>query len=422
MNVFLGILAFSFLIIVHELGHFMFAKFAGIKVLEFSIFMGPKLFSINRGETLYSIRAIPIGGYVKMEGEEESSDDEMAYNKKSIGARASVIAAGPIMNILMAVLILAFVFSFMGFTTNEIAQVTPGSPITNAGIKEGDIVKKYDGKTVLHPMDISLMLYVSNGEPVDVEVMRGNEREDFTITPEKIYQFGFSAKQDENLNTNVVAKVSPNSPASEGGLMADDKIINLNDTEVNNIDEIRNFLKINKDNPVDVIVIRNGKQVPLRITPKFAQYNLGFIFKNEKGGVINTFKHSVTYTLSSIKNVYYSLSLLIKGKVSANEISGPVGIVSELGNVVEAGPTLFYKFILLLNFTAFISINLGIMNLIPFPALDGSKLLLLLIEGIRKKPLAPNKEAMISMVGFAILIMIMIFTFYNDIFKLVSGG
>src|SRR5665647_1562562 len=145
-TIIIGIIAFSFLIFIHELGHFTVAKLCKIRVNEFSLFMGPKLFSFKKGETEYSLRLVPIGGYVKMEGEEENSDDERAYNRKPVWQRFLVIAAGPIMNIVVAILLIFLVYINGGYGINKVYDVQPLSPAAVAGIEKGDVIIGYDSK------------------------------------------------------------------------------------------------------------------------------------------------------------------------------------------------------------------------------------------------------------------------------------
>jgi regulator of sigma E protease len=430
MSIVLGVLALSVLIIVHEFGHFIVAKLSDIKVLEFSVFMGPKLFSTKKGETVYSLRAIPLGGFVRMEGEEEASDDERAFNKKPLLTRAAVIAAGPIMNFLVAIITIILIVSVTGYHTTNIERVSPSSPAFQAGLKEDDEIIKYGGKRVYHPADMSLFVYGTQGEPVDVEVLRNGNVEKLKLFPEKIekdrYLLGFIPKADYGPGSNVVAGNAYTETQQDNGFRPGDEIIRLNDIAVTSGKDIRDFMKINKDKPINVTVLRNGKEQVLNITPIPStgeeQYGIGIGFKRGAGGILPTVRHSFIQAGSIARNVYYSLIWLITGRVSIRQMSGPVGIVSTIGDVVQQSPTILDKFINLLSMLSFIGINLGIFNLIPFPALDGSKILLIAIEGIRKKAIPPEKEAFISFIGFVLLILLAIFTTYNDIFRQVTGG
>jgi regulator of sigma E protease len=431
MNLLLAFLAFDFIIIIHELGHFIVAKLADIKVLEFSLFIGPKLFSIKKGETTYSLRLIPILAYVKMEGEEEHSESERAFFKKPVLTRAAVIAAGPLANILVAVILLTILFSVTGYTTNTLSYVEENSPTYNASLREGDTIIKYDGKRIYQPTDLIQFLYVYKGKPAEIEYIRNGKKFTTNITPSKIpeqvrYLFGFNVEQVSGILTNKVDTVISNSPSEKAGLQKGDVIVKLNDVPISDKEDMDEFMSKNSGEPVKVTVSRDGAEIILDITPYASkipeQYYLGLDFIREKGNLVNVVKQSIAYAYSNIRNVAYSVGWLITGQVSLNQMTGPVGIISSIGETVKQASTFLDKLLYLLDVTAFIGVAIGATNLIPFPALDGSKLLLLLIEGIRKKPIPPEKEAFISMVGFVFLIALAIFTLYNDILRIYSGG
>lgn len=429
MQFVLAIIALSFLIIIHELGHFLVAKFSGIKVHEFALFMGPKLFSIQRGETMYSLRAIPLGGYVKMEGEEEASEDARAFNRKPVLVRAAVIAAGPIANLVTAIIIITILTMVSGYSTTRLSSVEPTSAAQEAGLKPGDTIVRYDNKSILHPADLSLFLFGTKGKPVEVEAIRDGKSFTTRLSPEIIaqnrYILGFRPNKAYGEGSNIVKAVEEDSPAYAAGLRPGDKIVRINATVIANNKDIRNFLNGNKGEAVKVTVEREGKQLSFSANPVMTkdqeQYDIGMEFERSSGGIVNSVKNSAILTYSISRNVYYSLAWLVSGKVSFNQLSGPVGIVNTIGDVVQQSPTLLVKTLSLLNLTAFISINLGLFNLVPFPALDGSKLIILLIEGVRRKAIPPEKEAMISLIGLALLVMLMIFATYNDLLRLISG-
>jgi regulator of sigma E protease len=430
MGILLAILVLSFLIIIHELGHFLVAKAFKVKVNEFSLFMGPKLFSFQKGETTYSLRLIPLGGYVKMEGEEEESDDERAYNKKPVGVRSAIIAAGPIMNILIALIFAFILMSQSGYNTTQVKNVLPGSVAEQYGIKVGDILEKYNGKKVLFPTDLEIFAYPLTNESVDLQIDRDGETKNITITPNREqdgYMLGFTPKDYQNfdgVDSTLVAQVTDNSPAKEAGLKEGDRIIKLNGIDINTRRDVSKIVdELGKDE-ITITVDRAGNVQDLKpvkpVARKTAEWKaIGLEFEYSKGGFINTMKASVDYSISTSRTIYYSIGWLITNTVPVSELSGPVGITTLISDVVEASPSIKDTLFRLLSISAMISINLGLVNLIPFPALDGSKLLLLLVEKIRKKPLNPEKEAMITMIGFVLLIALMIYVTFNDILRLI---
>ncbi|WP_313563524.1 RIP metalloprotease RseP [Ruminiclostridium cellobioparum] len=430
MGIVLAILALSFLIIIHELGHFMVAKAFKVRVNEFSLFMGPKLFSFQKGETLYSLRLIPLGGYVKMEGEEEASEDDRAYNKKPIGVRAAIIAAGPLMNILTALVFAFIIISQTGYFTTQIKDIVPGSAAEKYDLRVGDKLQKYNGKTLFNVNDLGIFSYPLTNESITLQYERNGVSKTVELTPEREnFILGFTPLQDEleGLDSNVVKAVSDNSPAIKAGLKVNDRIVEINGADIRTRKDIRDILQQNQDKNVNILVERAGELqklkpvVPLKSkNPEY--YAIGILdFVHEKGGIGSTIKEAAKYNIFISRSIYYSLGWLFTGTVPASELMGPVGITTTISNEVAESQSLKETVIRLLSITTMISINLGLVNLIPFPALDGSKLVLLLIEGIRKKPLNPEKEALITMVGMVILIMLMLYATFNDILRIGKG-
>jgi len=427
MRIILAILALSIIIIIHEFGHFIVAKLSGIKVLEFSLFMGPKLFSVKRGETQYSLRLIPLGGFVKMEGEEQESDDERAFNKKPVPIRMAVVAAGAIANILSAIIILVIITSYTGYNTTKIAQINENMPGYSAGIRKGDKIVEYQGKKIYHPMEFEVFASMETSETVDVKIKRNGKIIEKTVKPQRYrYILGFTPKADKGPESNVIDEVGKDTPAEKAGLIQGDRIVKINDTSIESRQDINDYLNENKEKPVKVTVLRNGQELELNITPTKERYPeyyaMGIGFESAKGSFFGAVKNSCISAYSTARLVYYSIIWLVTGKVSVNQLSGPVGIVDYIGSSVQQGPTLMDKIIDLLNIMAFISINVGVMQLIPFPALDGSKILIYAIEGIRKKAIPPEKEAFITMVGFVLLVALMIFVTFNDTLRIFGKG
>ncbi len=427
MNIVLAIVALSFLILIHELGHFMVARWAGVKVLEFAIFMGPKLISWKRGETEYSIRAIPMGGFCKMEGEEEASNDERAFSKKPAGKRALIIVAGAAMNILVALIITIFVSFSMGYNTRTIVELSEDSPLKSAGLQAGDEIVSYDKKHIFFPSsDFSAFLFVSEGEEVDVTYRRpgvqGIQRTRVAprmTTPTYMIGITVGTNADGTAN-NIIERVHQGSPAETAGLKAGDIIIRVDEAPVTVKADLGNYLQQSKEKQVEITVNRDGDTITVhdvKPQPGETYYDLGVQFEYKKGDFFGTLLSGVNYSISTIRSVYMQLGWLITGKVGLKDVSGPVGIVDTIGQVVDMGRGFSEKLLYLLQITMFLSLNLGVMNLLPFPALDGGKLLLIIIEKIRRKAIDPEKEAWISMAGFILLILLLIATLFNDIPK-----
>jgi len=324
-----AIFVFLLVILLHELGHFSIAKLVGIKVNEFSIGMGPKLFQTRKGETQYSLRLLPIGGYVRMEGEEEDSNDPRAFNNASTLARIAVVAAGAIMNFILAFV----VFSIVSFNL---------------------------------------------GEP-----------------------------------TTTIGEILPDSPAQHGGLMEGDRIIAINQTETKSWDELSNAIANSDGNELDIRIIRDGKEENLYIKPSFQEGRLmiGIVPKYEKSllaGIRGGFESTITF----IGLMFDFVKMLFTGQVTIEHLSGPVGVINEIGQAAKMG---FLNLLLLLGF---ISVNLGFFNLLPIPALDGSRLVFLFIELIRGKPVNPEKENFVHFVGLIFLLGLMLVVTYKDLLRI----
>lgn len=421
MRFLLVILAFNFIIIIHELGHFVVAKLSHIKVEEFSLFVGPKIFSVKRGETAYTLRLFPILAYVKMEGEDEESDSDRAFNNKPAWVRAAVIAAGPLANLISAFLIISIVYFTTGYTTRTLDVVQEGSAAYKADLMQGDTIVGYGGKRIYDPMEVMQFLYISKGDATKIEVLRNGTtiEKDIEPTIEKTYQLGYYSESIEN--SNVVATLISGGAFEKAGVKPGDRIVGLNDTEVNHIDEIKNFLKVNQEQPINVTILRDGNRQVFDVVPQFVEnYVLGISFSYEKGDdILGVIKSGALFTYSNIRMVPYSLYWLVTGQVSVSQMTGPVGIVSTMNNVAQQSDTFMDALLNILLWTALISAAIGATNLVPFPALDGSKLLILAIEAVSRRKIPVEKEAIFTSIGFVILIGFSIFVMANDIMRFV---
>ncbi len=332
-TILVALLFFGIIVMVHELGHFTFAKLFKVKVNEFSMGMGPKLFGKKKGDTQYSVRLFPIGGFVSMEGEDEESDDEHAFNKKPCWQRIVIVVAGALVNIFLGLLLVALTLSISdGYAgTNRIHSFTVDSKQVAEynGLKSKDKVLTIDGRRVLYYTDIAYLLSRTDGK-ADMTIEREGEK------------------------------------------------INLEDVELS---------------PTQVIILGIDKTA-------------GTVFKD-------TFKQSA----SICRMVWLSLFDLITGKYSVKDVSGPVGVVDFVSDATqESVKTSDYTG--LLTMMALITINIGIFNLLPVPALDGGRLLFLFIELIRRKPINPKYEAWVHGAGMVLLLLFMVAITFKDIYTL----
>ncbi len=333
-----AVLIFCILIFVHELGHFMAAKGLGIRVHEFAIGMGPKLWQRKKGETLYSVRLLPIGGFCALEGEDQASSDEKALSNKPAWVKLIVMAAGAFMNLLLGLLLLFLLYGTAeGVVVPKIATVEAGSAAESSGLSAGDEIISLNGRRVHIASDLYWEMSQLTGEETEVVVRRDGEKRVLTFTPQ----------------------------------------------------------------------MQEGVAV------------LGIRLTQAENNIWLTVKTGVCSTVFYARVVIDTFLDLIRGRVAFSNMSGPVGIVSEIGSAVQAtAETGWAGFLNLLQLTVLLTINLGVFNLLPIPALDGGRIFFVLVEIIRRKPLPPEKEGMIHMVGFALLILLSIVIAYMDVLKL----
>jgi len=339
MSFLVSILVFSVVIVIHELGHFVVAKKSGIKVNEFSIGMGPRIAGVKKGETEYSIRALPIGGYVAMEGEDEESDSEGSFSKAPVSNRIAVVVAGAIMNLVLGFAILVFMVS-----------------------------------------------------------------------------------QQDAITSKTVSRFHENAMTQQTGLQLDDEIIAVNGRRCYIANDIIYEFARTQDGIIDFTVRRDGKIIELddvtfetyESEGGIKQLVLDFYVYPAEKTVVSVVKEAANWTVSYARMIFLSLVDMLTGHVAINQMSGPVGIVSVISEATSIGwePVL--------NILALITINLGVFNLVPFPALDGGRLVFLIIEFLRGKPINPKYEIWVNTAGMIALLAFMAFVTFSDVTKLIG--
>ncbi len=420
LQILVPLLVLGVLIMVHELGHFGVAKYLKIKVLEFWIFMDPKIMKWKRKETEYSLRMIPIGGMVRMEGEETSSDDMGSFNNKHPAKRAAVIAAGPVMNILFALIIVIIVSIASGYYLNSVVIFDKTKPAAVAGLQDGDKILSINGIQVFDPaIDYGLFTYVKTFKPVVLEVQRAGVAQPikFDITPNPRFLMGITFPQYTD-KLAPIETVDANMPAGKAGIKKGDIIQSMDGVTMLTNRQTSDTIRLNSGKAMKVVVLRGSNLMTFDVTPvKTPDMNLGFSFKPDQGNPVEIIGASMNYCVSVIRSNFYTLGWLFSGQVSFTELSGPVGMVKTMGDVMTYSDSFWDNLKALMLTGAFISLCLGVFNLLPFPALDGSKILLLVIEIFTRKKLKPEKEAIISFVGLAILLSFMVIVTFMDIMK-----
>ena len=403
-----SILVFSAIVLVHEYGHYKAAKSVGIKIYEFAIGMGPTLVKREKKGTIYSIRAVPIGGFVQMEGEEEDSRTPTSFGTKTIGQRARVIAAGPVMNFVLAlILFLVIAFSY-GVYGNHVDFIDENSNEYKAGLRSGDKVISINGDKTYIWEDIFYELISPEESSYTLKYERNGQIKEANI--DKYYRkiIGITSIIVNGETTTTVSPTDMTSPAYKAGIMDGDLVVKINDIPVNTWKELTTQVE-NSYKTVKVTVDRNGELLDYNIELQ-EQISLRFNTQLEKS-FITAVSSSMYKTVYYIELMFITIKQLITGQLGSDALGGPVMVISMVGEAAQSG------ILSLLSLAAFISINLGFMNLLPIPALDGSKLIFLAIEGIRGKALPVEKEGYIHFIGFVFLIGFMLFITYKDLLR-----
>lgn len=405
------ILLLGFLIFIHELGHFTVAKLCKVKVNEFAIGFGPTIWKKQGKETKYAIRLIPLGGFVSMEGEEEQSENEGSFSKASIPKRIAIVLAGAIVNIVFAVCLYFGLTSTAGtFVSNEIDSTIEGYSAQTAGLEAGDKIIEINNKKIGSKYDLDKIMSKQKGETIDLKVERNGNIEEYKIKPTEIKNKITGIYLD---NTCKIISVDKESSAEKQGIKANDKLVKINgETVEENREKAIEILQKNKEKEkIQMTLQRGNAEIIIDLVPEtVSTYYLGVNMKMAEDTFINRCINGGIQTKEFVVSIIDNLKQLFTGKVGIDQMMGPVGI-----SEVVAKTNGFREF---LQMMALISLSLGITNLLPIPALDGGKILILLIEAIRRKPMKPETELNIQLLGFAILIGLSLIVTYNDILRI----
>lgn len=343
MKIVVAIILFSLIILFHELGHFLLAKKNGVQVNEFCLGLGPTLFGIRRGETLYSLKLLPFGGACMMEGEDEESSSDRAFGKKTVWQRFAIVFAGPFFNFILAWVFALFILAVAGIDEPHIYQIEEGSPAAEAGIQDGAVILRMGSQPIHFFREITMYTYFHSGEDIAITWENDGERHQATLRPEYDQELG--------------------------------------------------------------------------------RYRIGFTgyYGRIKAGPVKTFVYSFYEIKYWIYTTLKSLSKLVTGGLSMNDLSGPVGIVKTIGDTYTESKTAGLLTIILnmMNMAIMLSANLGVMNLLPLPALDGGRLVFFIVEAIRGKRVDPDKEGFVHFIGLVLLMGLMVVIMFNDIRKII---
>ncbi|MBQ2745453.1 MAG: RIP metalloprotease RseP [Lachnospiraceae bacterium] len=433
MSIVFAVIIFGLLVFIHEFGHFIIAKKNGVRVVEFSIGMGPTLFSFGKGETKYSLKLLPFGGACQMlnkelAGEEDSEMDmEKSFESKSVWSRMAIIFAGPLFNFVLAFLFALIVIGYAGYDPAVITHVEEGSAADEAGLKKGDIIVEYDGSDVDLGREVYLEQYINGVTAEEIEIVYERDGKEYTTTlkPKYVekYMMGieYVAAQGENMEiSNVIA----DGPCEAAGVKAGDTLKSINGTEIADAVAFNAYIEEHPlgDEAIHLVFDRNGEKVEMDVTPVLGlqSYETGFNYNTTRveASALDTIKYSFIEVKYQIETVFKSLGMLFTGDLGVNDFTGPVGIVDAIDSVYEESQEdgAWYVFLNLANFTILLSANLGVMNLLPIPGLDGGRLVFLIIEAFRGKPV--KHEEYINVAGMLLLMLFALYILFKDIINL----
>ena len=438
------ILTISIIVTFHEFGHYIAARLCGVKVLEFSVGFGKRLFGkkFGRDKTDYKVCILPLGGYVKMlderEGKVEDFEKDRSFNNQSLLKRSIIVFSGPLFNFILAVFFyfLIFVSGYSGFQPS-VGSLINNSVAENIGIQEGDIIHSVNLKNVKTWSDATLQTIkiASEKKNINLEVLRNNvliklkevEYEKINFESKNIFEnlgmLNFASK------SVTIGYIEEGSAAEISGLLIADKILAINGVSVRNWIEIVNFIKESPGTKLSLYILRNNNSMTISVIPEklmnsgFETSRLGIgpligkdlISKNTikvQYGFFDSIKLSVYKTYDFTLLTFNFIFRLIKGEASSNSISGPVGIANYASDSFSRGYTSF------LGLLAMLSISIGILNLLPIPMLDGGHLMYYLIEFIMRRPIPDKVQLMLQQLGMSFLILLSIFALYNDLLRI----
>ncbi len=520
-KILMAILLFGVIIFVHELGHFAVAKWCGVRVNEFALGMGPKILSFTKGETTYSLRLLPLGGFCAMEGEDDDSDDPRAFSHKKVWQRILVVAAGVVMNFALAYVVLVVALGFFSpvnssngkalYGTSTIIELSEDASSYQTGLRENDTITWINGRPVATTQDLFMFLQSDEDGVVDMTVRRDGKsvklegvtfdliqytplgsvfydtttiasvslppvyQETALLVGDTITHVGETAvgslqelqdalqsqskgytditvmRGKETLTvssvvckslldvpsdsvfdgTTLLSDLSVNTVYFQTALQENDIVMKVNDEAVASAEELLTALQADEDGVSDLVVKRGEEELTLSDlhvmtdvafdTTRYLRYD--FVLLGVEPNVLNTITQAAKNEWSHATTVWWSLVDIVTGKYGLNEVAGPVGTVDIIGDMVEQAATNVTKDNIhsLLMLFSLICVNVGVMNLLPLPALDGGRLVFLVIELIIRRPVAKKFEGMVHFIGLAALLLFMLLITFNDVFRLITG-
>lgn len=442
VSILVMVLILTVLVVVHEWGHYIAARIFKIKVNEFSIFMGPKIYSRvgKKTGTVFSIRCLPLGGFCALEGEEKTENSDEAFCNKPWWQRTIVLLAGVLMNIILAIVVVTVIFMINGYSTREVKTVSEHLPVSVVNLEPGDKIIDYNDYSVFNSMDFNLINYAVNLDKSNIIIEKANGTEE-----EYIFDRNITSNSENNAGDSkvIISKVVndkkifvANYNSKWEKFIENGKDVAKLSITVDNADSTsKSYIFSFKDDKYTSHVISKDKNGTITesspysskeiksIMADYSPKKFGFSFKYEEdGNIFQCLGNAVVYNASLVKSVFNSIKWLVTGRLGMDAMSGPIGITTVVDDVVKADVSIFTRILTLLEMGALISANLAAFNILPIPGLDGGKMIFILIELIRRgKKVPPEKEAIVSFIFLALLILFSIFIAGNDIIRIIRG-
>lgn len=431
--------ALGILITIHEFGHFYVARRCGVKVLTFSIGFGPKIWSkTGKDGCVYQLAALPLGGYVRMldsrEGQVDASLVDQAFDKKPLGQRAAVVAAGPAINLIFAALVYA-VLAMAGtqYAAPIVGAVTPGSAAEQSGLPAGNEILTVDGASTdgWQAVALGILSQAGEREPVILTSSRPGES---IVQTHALDVSGLSGQLDDPLNQlgiqpfspdipAIVGELAPGAPAERAGLLPGDQIISINQQPISDWMVLVESVQASDGRPQDWVIVRDGAEQSLVLAPEMIDGSLrvGILpqpielpdefVRFKQAGPIEGLVEGVARTYQMSVITLEAMWKMVTGVLSTANLSGPITIAKVATTSAESGLLPYLAFI------AYLSVSLGVLNLLPVPVLDGGHLAWYAIEAVRGKPVSERIQAMGMQVGMSLVLLLMFVAFYNDLFR-----
>ncbi|HET8580044.1 MAG TPA: RIP metalloprotease RseP [Nitrospiraceae bacterium] len=434
------------LVSFHELGHFLAARSVGVRVLKFSLGFGPKLIGRRIGETEYLVSAVPLGGYVKLFGEEEADaltpeDKRRSFAHQRLLSKMFIVAAGPGFNFLLAYLIFTgslaigfplFVPTFRDLTP-DVEALLPGSPADQAGIKVGDRIIRVNERDISTRSELLDAVQKSNGKQLTLDVRRDGQIKTILVTPQPTtFHEGGNEVVTYRIGTEdpppVITAVMSGSPAMVAGLKEGDRVVSIEGRDIQTWSQMTGLVKESPNRPLRFEVMRDGQRVSLTVTPTVEKVVInGKPLEVGKIGISGPTGRSIIRAPSPLLAAFHGIQAtwgwteltvvgiykMVAGEISSRNIGGPLTIANVSAEAAAQGAS-YYVFLI-----AVLSINLGVLNLLPIPILDGGHLLFFAIEAILRRPLGERQREIAQQVGLLLLVGIMVFAFWNDIERVI---